>query len=145
MVVKSFRGLLADGGQDQIHLSTIRGKMGYRIIKFALMPASPGTTSYEDVVKIYMTKQTSITATVDFSESDLLGVAYLEGNNANNSVDHLNVIFDNQVVNQDIYVTHVDADTGASVNYYIELEVIPLTDHAAEYTTIKDIRVQRTD
>jgi hypothetical protein len=140
MVVKSFRGLLADGGQEKISLSTIQGKVGYRIIKLALMPASPGTTSYEDVVKIYTEEQSSITATVNFAENDLLGVAYLEGNNANNSVDHLNVVFDNQVINQDIYVTHVDADSGASVNYYLELEVIPLSDQGAEFTTLKDIR-----
>jgi hypothetical protein len=140
MVVKSFRGLLADGGQEKISLSTIQGKVGYRIIKLALMPASPGTTSYEDVVKIYTEEQSSITGTVNFAENDLLGVAYLEGNNANNSVDHLNVIFDNQVINQDIYVTHVDADTGASVNYYIELEQMDLALDEATVATLKDIR-----
>jgi hypothetical protein len=104
------------------------------------MPASPGSTSYEDVVKIYKIEQASITGTVDFTESDLLGVAYLEGNNANNAVDNLNVIFDNEVFNQDIYVTHVDADTGATVNYYLELEVIPLSELGAEYTILKDLR-----
>jgi len=34
MVVKTFRGLLADGGQDRIRLSTIKGKVGYKIAKF---------------------------------------------------------------------------------------------------------------
>ena len=49
-------------------------------------------------------------------------------------------IFDNEVFNQDIYVTNNDADSSSPINYYIELEVIPLDDAGAEYTTLKDMR-----
>ena len=41
MVVKTFRGLLADGGQDHIRLQTIKGKVGYRIVKYQLMGQKP--------------------------------------------------------------------------------------------------------
>ena len=44
--------------------------------------------------------------------------------------------------NQDIFVSNVagagQASTG--VNYYLELEVIPLDEAGAEYTTLKDMR-----
>jgi len=143
MVVKTFRGLLADGGQDRIRLSTIKGKVGYRIVKFQTMAAAPGTTNAENVTKIYKTEQTTPVATVNFIDSDLLACALTTA-----SVDTEDfgiaeqIIFDNEIFNQDIYVSHVDAKTGESVNYYLELEVIPLDDKGAEYTTIRDLRTQ---
>ena len=125
--VHSFRGLLADGGQDEINLERQNVNLAYRIVKFELLPALPGTSSYEDVAKVYREEQSSITAAIDFTDPDLLAAAYLEGNNANSSIDHLNVIFDNVLFSRNIYVTHVDADTGASCNYYIEIEEVPVT------------------
>ena len=50
------------------------------------------------------------------------------------------IIFDNKVFNQDMYITQTDNDGTDSCNYYIELEVIPLDDAGAEYTTLKDMR-----
>ena len=52
------------------------------------------------------------------------------------------IIFDNEVVNQDIYVTHTDETATLACNYYIEMEVIPLDDKGAEYMTIKDLRTR---
>ena len=141
MVVKTYRGLLADGGQDRIRLQTIKGKVGYKIVKFQTMAAAPGTTNAEDVTKIYKTEQTTPVATVDFTDSDLLACALTT---ASTDMEDFGIaeqiIFDNEIFNQDIYVSHVDAKTGESVNYYIELEVIPLDDAGAEYTTLKDMR-----
>jgi len=147
MVVKTFRGRLVDGGQDRIRLSTIKGKVGYQIINFQIMPEAPGTVDYESGVSIWKTSQSSIsTATLDinFGDTDLLAAAYMlvaagptQGNNSGTT------IFDNEVINQDIYITHTNVEgSGAAgnMNYYIELEVIPLDDAAAEYTTLKDIR-----
>lgn len=139
MVVKTFRGVLADGGQDQIKLSTMQGKVGYKIIKFLFMPTTPGTDQIESVVKIYRTYQTSITNTVDFTDSDLLAAHYMVlGNNIEpqNTV----IILDHEIFNQDIYITHVDVDSAFSITYVVELETIPLTDLQAEYATIKDLR-----
>ena len=51
-MIKTFRGLLAHGGQDRIRLSTIKGKVGYRIKKFQLMPQDANEDT-EHVMKIY--------------------------------------------------------------------------------------------
>jgi len=140
-MIKTFRGLLADGAQDRIRLQTIKGKVGYRIVKFQLMSDAPGTASYEHVVKIFKSIQSSITGTVNFTDSDVLATAYLEGSNSTAYNDQQTVIFDQEIFNQDIYVTHTDVAVPATgVNYYLELEVIPLDDAGAEYTTLKDMR-----
>ena len=140
-MIKTFRGILADGGQDRIRLSTNQGKVGYRIVKFQLMAQNPGTTDYEHVVKIYKTSQSSIIEDVDFTDSALMAAGYVEGNNSSNYIgDPQSIIFDNEIVNQDVYVSHFDAKGALACNYYIELEVISLTDQGAEYTTIKDLR-----
>jgi len=143
MVVKTFRGLLADGGQDHIRLSTIKGKVGYRIVKFDLMAPNPGTQSQEATVKIYKEQQSSITGTIDFTDSTLLAVGIYHDAHAASYPVSLITIFDREIVNQDIYITHDDSDADSQAcNYYIELEVIPLDDKGAEYTTVKDLRTR---
>jgi len=140
-MIKTFRGLLADGGQDRIRLQTIKGKVGYRIAKLECFPASPGTLEYEGVTKVFTESQSSIVGTANFTDSNLLGIAYYA---ALTSKAHspLITIFDNVVFNQDIYISY-KANTGsASMNYYLELEVIPLDDAGAEYTTVKDLRTR---
>jgi len=143
MVVKSFRGLLADSGQDRIRLSTIKGKVGYRIIKFAVM-GPDGSENIESVLKIYKDEQTTIDHNINFTDSSLLAAAVItQSATMQNYPEDTSVIFDREIFNQDIYTTLKGADYSASVNYYIELEVIPLDDAGAEFTTLKDIR-QRT-
>jgi len=145
-MIKTFRGLLADGGQNRIRLSTIKGKVGYRIIKFALFPNRPGGTSHvESVGQIFKTQQTTVATAnsiVDFSDSDLLAAAYLTDDVNNASGPLQIVIFDQEIFNQDIYITHTDEAGTAACNYYFELEVIPLDDKGAEYTTVKDLRTR---
>jgi len=142
MVVKTFRGLLADGGQDRIRLQTIKGKVGYQIKKYQLMINSPGGANSEHCVKIFKTKQSSITVAVDFTDSDLLAAGTASNTTSGYSqiYNPSTVIFDNQIINQDIYVTHFENHANEPVNYYLELEVIPLDDAGAEYTTLKDMR-----
>jgi len=139
-MIKTFRGLLADGGQDQIRLQTIKGKVGYRIIKFELMDNAPGSASRESIVKIYKTVQTTSTQEVNFTDSTLLAAGYLESHSSPSYLDSQQIIFDREIFNQDIYITHIDVDASNPVNYYIELEVLPLDDSGAEYTTLKDMR-----
>jgi len=143
-MIKTYRGLLADGGQDRIRLQTIKGKVGYKIIKFEGIPNLPGTTDYESTLQIWKTFQSSIsttTATVNFTDSDLLG-AFYDASTASLTYasNGRRVIFDNEVFNQDIYITHTNNANAYAFNYYIELEVIPLDDAGAEYTTLKDLR-----
>jgi len=143
-MIKTFRGLLADGGQDRIRLQTIKGKVGYRVIKFDLFPNRPGGTSHvESVMQIFKREQATVATAnsiVNFTDSDLLAAAYLTDDVNNTSGPLQIVIFDQETVNQDIYITHTDEGGSAACNYYLELEVIPLDDAGAEYTTLKDMR-----
>jgi len=140
-MIKTFRGLLADGGQDRIRLQTIRGKVGYKIVKLALISKTPATTTQETVYKIYKKDGQTIDANIDFTDSDLLAAGYYESNFNSTDFGGTIIIFDNEVFNQDIYVMAVDGSGNSqSVNYYLELEVIPLDDAGAEYTTLKDMR-----
>ena len=140
MVVKTYRGLLADGGQDRIRLQTIKGKVGYRIVKFQVVGAAPGSSNYECVTQIWKKEQSAAVATINFTDSDLLGIGlWSSQSGAQTSPEDMVIIFDREVFNQDIYITHQDLQNN-TVNYYLELEVIPLDDAGAEYTTLKDMR-----
>jgi len=145
-MIKTFRGVLADGGQDRIRLQTIKGKTGYRIVKLDIFPKNPGHTADKELlVQVWNTEVATVAAgsgtVVNFTDSDLLGVAYFTENSSGAVVTGpAVVIFDQEVFNQDIYITNQDQSTGESANYYLELEVIPLNDAGAEYTTLKDMR-----
>ena len=139
-MIKTFRGLLADGGQDRIRLQTMKGKVGYRIVKFQGLGPS-ANDNIESTLKIYSVLQTSIVDEIDFSDSTLLAAMIItQSSSANSNPEDQTVIFDNEIFNQDIYISLKGADYAASVNYYLELEVIPLSERGAEYTTIKDLR-----
>jgi len=147
MVVKTFRGLLADGGQDRIRLQTIKGKMGYRIAKFELFPWKPGVGVHESTVVIWKTEQASVSLTaiqVDFTDVDTLGAGFFASSAASSQPPPaLIVTFDREIFNQDIYVTYTNVEGSGGdfrMNYYLELELIPLDDAGAEYTTLKDMR-----
>ena len=139
-MIKAFRGILATNGQETIRLGTVNGLTGYRIIKFQLMPALPGAATYENVVQLWKREQTATSAQIDFSNNALLAAAYLEGSSSPSEIDQLNVIFDNEVFNQDIFITHVDGHASEDVNYYIELEQLKLDQSEAAVATLKDMR-----
>tara|TARA_Y100000401_G_C8295417_1_gene211062 strand:- start:291 stop:725 length:435 start_codon:yes stop_codon:yes gene_type:complete len=143
MPIKSFRGMIADGTQDTISLHTNDGSTGYRIKKFQVIQNTPGTgQSVECCMKIYKVEQSTIDNTVDFSDQTLLAVAYYQDNNGTAELSSLDVIFDNEIFNQDIYITHVDSDGAVPMNYYIELEQIKLDLNENTVATLKDIRNQ---
>ena len=141
-MIKTFRGLLSDGEEDRIRLSTKKGKIGYKIVKFQIIGNNPGNKDQESVVKIFKVTQSSVTGTIDFSDGNLLGVGYWALiATANTEGVGGPVIFEQEVFNQDIFVTHKDNNTGEECNYYLELEVMPLTDNAAAVSTLRDIRL----
>jgi len=140
MVVKSYRGLLADGGQEKIRLTTTDGQTGYRIVKFQIIPKQPFNATQESVAKIYKMEQDVPDGAVDFSDRDLLGVAIFKQHDTVNYMAYDSVIFDNEIFNQDIYITNYDAATGEFINYYIELEQIKLTVNQAELLIVKSLR-----
>jgi hypothetical protein len=139
--ILSFRGLLATGAQERISLQTNNGLTGYRIVKFQTIQEDPGTST-EHVVKIYKILQTSVDDKINFSENTLLGVSYLNaGPSASSStVSNEVIIFDNEVFNQDIYITAKTITGSDEANYYIELEQMDLALDEATVATLKDIR-----
>jgi len=141
--IKTFRGLIVDGGQDTVVLHTNNGSMGYRIVKFQVITADPGVTpggATETTVKIYSVPQTTVTSTIDFSDNRLLGVAYIAVNSDNVGIMTKEIIFDNMTFNQDIYVTSFDNKGSNACNYYIELEQVSLDLNENTVATLKDIR-----
>jgi len=139
-LIKTFRGLIEDGGQDTLSLHTNKGLVGYRILKFEVFPNLPGTQTCEATLKIYKVLQTNITNIVDFSNSVLLAASYYMDNLQSYYTGFTTTIFDGEIFNQDIYITSVDTDSTAAMNYYIELEQFVLNPDEATVATLKDIR-----
>jgi len=138
--ILSYRGLLGDGDQDTILLSTKKGEVGYRIVKFQLMFADLAT-SLKSVVKVFKTFQDSIPDTISFSDDNMLacGIMSAKADQTAYPEDFI-AVFDQEIFNQDIYVTHNDVTGGGSMNYYLDLEVIKLDQSEAMVATLTDIR-----
>jgi len=124
--VHSFRGLLGDGGQDEIHLERSNVNLAYRIVKFQIAPNEPGEATVEHTVKIYTENQGTINNTVDFTDSDLLGYAFMTAPAGENR-GFESVIFESKLFSRNIFVTHEDTAGSSACNYYIELEEVPVS------------------
>jgi len=147
-MIKTFRGILADGGQDKIRLSTKKGKIGYRILKFDLFPTIVGDVTQESVLTIMKVSTASVPttgATTDLTDQNILAVgAFTVGSGTasyQQSPSYSYIIFDNEIFNQDIYAIHTDNGGTNALNYYLELETVNLTDNAAAVSTLRDIRL----
>jgi hypothetical protein len=147
--ILSYRGLLAEAGQDTILLTTKKGEVGYKIIKFQLFPYKPGWAEFESLVQIWKEEQDGIPTTEaksDFNNNRLLAASLFSATATTaNSPNSITTIFGNEIFNQDIYVTHTQQSGAESINYYIELEIIKLTEDQAMVATLKDIRNNSTD
>ena len=99
-------------------------------------------SSIKSAVKIYKTPQTTATDDIDFSDNTLLAAALISAKADQTAYpEDLKVIFDQEIFNQDIYVTHIDEHAGSQfINYYIELEQIKLDLNETTVATLKDIR-----
>jgi len=124
--VHSFRGLLADNGQDEINLERQNMNLAYRVVKFELMANTPGASEDEAVVKIYRESQTSITATVDFTDTDLIAAGYWRQVDNPAYPVSIQSIIDPILFSRNIYVTLKQASGSNSCNYYIEIEEVPV-------------------
>jgi len=141
-MIKTFRGLLGDGGADTIVLHTNDGSTGYRIVKFQVIPYAPGTAEVETVTKVYKV-ETAGSATVDFSDQTLLGAAYYQDNASQTYVNSETIIFDREIFNQDIHLTTYATSGSSPMNYYIELEQVKLDLSESTVATLKDIRNEK--
>ena len=142
----SYRGLLADGTQDTIPLHTNDGKTGYKIVKFQVMPHALGDNNdQEHVIMIWKTDHssdlgTTVTSRADFSNLTLLAVGYVVNDISSNLHYSEDVIFDNEIFNQDIFITLRDIAGSQKCNYYIELEQVDLTEDLALVAIVKNLR-----
>tara|TARA_R110000824_G_scaffold319337_1_gene506443 strand:- start:1071 stop:1517 length:447 start_codon:yes stop_codon:yes gene_type:complete len=138
----TFKGQIPMGLQDHIRLKTLKGKTGYRIKKFSIISSTPGVGNVEFVAKVTSTKDLNVGPTVDFTDGDIMAVSYLK-ERANDFYGHGlgPIIFDTEIVNQDIFVSIDDAAGGTvPCNYYLELETITLSDIQATELTLKALR-----
>ena len=135
-MIKTFSGKLGAEDQHRIRLSTKTGKTGYKIQKFETIGIDANTT-FENVVKIYNTKQDTVDANIDFGDHNLLAAAIAEGSSASGTSPAQIVIFDYKMFNGDVYVTNKGT---TAVNYYIELVTETLTDNANAVSTLRAIR-----
>jgi len=139
MKVKTFRGKIADGELKRIRLSTNNGLTGYKIVKFQIMPTTD--VEAESTILVLSVEPSAVTSTIDFDDPTLLGAAFFSmHSSAVNYPEDLISVFDNKVVNQDIYVTNKGHSYTATLNFYLELEQVKLDVNEATMATLKDMR-----
>jgi len=134
--------MLAVGEEDRIRLRTLKGKVGYKITKFQIIGNVPGTANSEYVGKITKYSDSNIGPTIDFTDGKLLAAVYNSDSNGwGGNLPDSAVIFDNEIVNQDIFVNISDASGGTNpCNYFIELETSSLDDLESTMITLKSLR-----
>jgi len=142
MTIKSFRGQIANDGRDTIVLHTNTGSIGYRIIKFQVLPSNPEGATTESLLTVWTTsaaRESQVgVGTIDFSAQELIGVVYWSSSSvATTNPEDSTIIFDNAIFNQDIYLT---CKSSGNMNYYIELEQFTLDLNENTVATLKDIR-----
>ena len=141
MKIKSFRGMLADGNTDTISLHTNDGSTGYRIVKFHVLAERPLNLNNECVVAIWKVSGKTPSMDVDFSDNTLLGVGlWSNRDDSTYYPNEENIIFDNEIFNQDIYISFKSDIANRNCNYYIELEQVKLSLDENTVATLKDIR-----
>jgi len=137
--IKTFRGRLDNLEEDRIYLAGGADNIGYKIHKFEIMGQSPFFAESEAVMKIYTVSQAgSVDSQVDMGDETLLGVS-ISTNDADNPVNsgYRSVIFDQTVVNQDIFVTYKTNQGSEKCNYYIELEQVKINNSEAAVMNYK--------
>ena len=139
--IKSFRGQIASSAIDTVSLKTNDGSTGYRLMKLQCITNNPTAYDIEGVLKIYKIPQTAVSTDIDFSDNTLLAASYNTFGNQPYEVNNVTTIFDNEIFNQDIYITYVDSGGSTRpMNYYFELEMVKLALDENTVATLKDIR-----
>jgi len=138
----SFRGQLAIGVEDRISLHTLTGETGYQITKFQIMSSTPGVGDVEFIAQMYKTEDVdNVNTEPDFSNNRLLGAVYYQDGQSQIYPSSTEVIFDNEIFNQDIFI-NITSPNGSTVrcNYYIELDQKSLDLNETTVATLKDLR-----
>ena len=125
MTIKTFRGKLEDGEQDQIYLQGGDPAQGYKVVKFEVI-GPDGNTNIEAVLQIYLVQQAAAATTINFGDDTLLAAAIYNDVTDPHYLAGTHVVFDNIVFNQDIYITSKCHDNVGAMNYYIELKQVTM-------------------
>ena len=140
-MMKTFKGLLADGQQIKIRLSTNDGLTGYKIHKLLVIPETPGAASIEAVMKLTTEKQSAVNGTINFDDPRLIGAIFYQDSSSAGDNQATTVLVDNVVFNQDVFLAYKEITTTAgNCNFYLELEQVKLDVNEATVATLKDMR-----
>jgi len=121
----SFKGLLGDGGEDEIELNKQNNNIAYRIVRFDILSNTP-QSNIEHLVQIWTESQSSIGATIDFTDEDWLGSAWESGGGYTRAHNY-HVVFQDKLFSRNIFVTNFESVGAVASNYYIVLEEVPVT------------------
>tara|TARA_Y100001937_G_C7064396_1_gene305324 strand:+ start:236 stop:667 length:432 start_codon:yes stop_codon:yes gene_type:complete len=138
MPIKTFRGLIPNNGTVKLSLATNNGSIGYRLMKFQIMPVQ-SYNNYEITSKLFKTEPGAPSSDVNLSDNTIVGVAF-SGLADGKYAGAKTVIMDRDVFNQDIYITAVDNGGSQDCNFYLELETMTLDLNENTLVTLKDIR-----
>tara|TARA_Y100001963_G_C6560512_1_gene344078 strand:- start:179 stop:613 length:435 start_codon:yes stop_codon:yes gene_type:complete len=124
--IKTFRGRLLNDTQERIYLAGGEADKGYRITKFQVMGINENT-DYEATVQIFKQKQTSFSDDVNFDDDTLLGAIVYSDSTSGGEFASQTIIFDQEVVNQDLYIAASGPTLNNPMNYYIEMEEVTMS------------------
>jgi hypothetical protein len=137
--LEEYDGVSGSGkGTARLRLSTKEGLIGYKIKRFELITAAPYAGDNEHIVQIFSVEPGNPSELINFNDPTLLGAAITTLDTSGNGYHQ--IVRDDKVVNQDLYVTHVDRQSSGSINFLIELEIMPLDINEATVATLRDMR-----
>ena len=124
--IKTLRGKLLNDSQEKIYLAGDESDQGYKITKFQLMGVNENT-DYEVTIQIFKTKQTSFTDDVNFDDDSLIAAALYSDSTSGGEFASQTIVFDHEVVNQDLYIAASGPTFASPMNYYIEMEQVTMS------------------
>ncbi len=132
---------MESGNKQILRLSTNHGLTGYKILKIQAIDKDPGTNTLEGVFKMYTVDPSTTSGTVNLDDPTLIGVCYFENNTSGTYASWIQIVIDDKIVNQDMFITYQDNSGGnVGCNYYVELEQVKLDLNEATVATLKDMR-----
>jgi hypothetical protein len=141
-MIKTFRGMIADGGFDTIALHTTDGSIGYRIVKLEVLPNNIQSGSNEALLVVSKVAFASDTppSLLNLNDNTIVAAVMFLRDQGTVAITSESIIVDNEIFNQDIYVGYQDGQGSAIMNYYLELEQVKLDLSENTVATLKDIR-----
>ena len=137
--LEEYDGVSGSGtGTSIIRLSTNNGLTGYKIKRFEIMTAAPYAADNEHIVQVYSVSPGDPSELVNFNNPTLLIAAITTLDTSGNGYHQ--IIREDVIINQDLYITHVDRQSTGAINFLLELEQVKLDLNEATVATLKDMR-----